>query len=55
MDGSLQLDYIREPNENKKVSFRENPNGSYTSRSIFIDLDPTPIDEIIKAPVMRII
>jgi tubulin alpha len=52
MDGSILNDSHY---GNRDIMFRETSKGQYVCRSIFIDLDPTPIDEIIKGPLKYLI
>lgn len=52
MDGSILNDSHY---GNRDIMFRETSKGQYVCRSIFIDLDPTPIDEIIKGPLKNLI
>jgi len=48
-DGTLSPEKTHN-NDILETMFSENPSGSYTPRSIFIDSDPDPIDQIRKGP-----
>ncbi|KAJ5976653.1 hypothetical protein N7481_010360 [Penicillium waksmanii] len=47
-DGHINPDYVKELDQSGSYEtfFTETANGKYVPRSIFIDLDPSPIDEI---------